>query len=132
MSKNTIESLLKEWEVLKRQLSDVKEKEMDVRVSIATLAAEGKTGKLKKSFDVDGKTFVVNCGTTLSLDKEVYEKIKLNLKPDAKACIKMTPSLDKKAFDNLNNPVAQKQIISMLVEKPSTPTIKIKGENEDE
>lgn len=130
IDQNKLSSLITKWRAASEQLATAKEEENTLRLAVASLVAEGKTGKFKKSVVVSGVEYIVNFGTSLSIDKDVFDYPALI--PDAKFCFNTEYKLDKKALKACANKDAVKQVVSVLIEKPSMPTIKIKGQDDEE
>lgn len=124
-----LETKLKEWQEVAQTLSCIKKLEADLRTEIADIATEGKTGKFKKNFIVDGIEYTINCATSLSIDKNTFDYD--SLLEDSKSCFTIEYKLNKKALTSCNNEHAVKEVNNVLIEKPSMPTIKIKGQEDE-
>lgn len=132
MDRATFESKVEAWEMLQIQLKMLKEDEMKLRLEIADHVANGQVGKFKKEFESDGHTFVVSFGTTLSVDQNLYHEMKDVFNGMDVDCFKQTVGLDKRKYNQIDSSVVLFAVNKVLIEKPSAPTIKRKGDKDSE
>ena len=132
MDRAAFESKVETWEMLQIQLKMLKEDEMKLRLEIADHVSNGQVGKFKKEFEADGHTFVVSFGTTLSVDQKLYYEMEDELKEMGVDCFKHSVGLDKRKYNQIDSSVALFAINKVLIEKPSAPTIKRKGDKDSE
>lgn len=132
---STIEEKMARHKRIQAQLKNLKKEEMDLRTEIVASVFRSKDyGKKVLEFSpeyegdeqqiiVDGAVFeaTISKGKDIGIDKETFDYEQLSV--DEKEAISFTPKLSKTVYNKLTD---KKKLLTMLIEKPTAPTVSYK------
>jgi len=116
-----INELYSDWLQEKKNLSESKKKELELRSQIIDSLITNETKGVFK-FTEGGVKLTVGLGTRMNIDISVLDTLMSELSDQEKECVKYLPNLVAKEMKKLKG---DELLFEAIIEKPSLPTLKI-------